>query len=238
MKPSFPTLANAQITQKFNNHSPLYLNGQHKGLDIGVPANSPVYACLPGVVETATTLKDGYGRHIIIRHADQSCSIYGHLNKIMVNVGQTVESGQQIALSGGDPKDNIPGDGHSTGAHLHWEIRPPGANSHLLAVDPEQYCLQFMPAVTRKAVCISDLGLNVRATPATGAQILYTLERNQIVQVVHTAGNWEKLHALREEWAFSQWLRFDPVTVTPPTERPTVEEMVKRLWEIHPELHK
>jgi murein DD-endopeptidase MepM/ murein hydrolase activator NlpD len=239
--PVFPTIATAVITQRFGNHNPsMYAgDGEHKGLDLGVPTNTPIYSCLDGMVEVAINLSTGYGRHVRIRHGDGSVAIYGHLNKILVVEKQTVGAGQPIGLSGGDPHDGVSGDGYSTGAHLHWEIRPAGVTTDQGAVDPHEYCLQYVTRKWTTGKCISDIGLNVRATPATSAPILYTLQKNQVVKVVHRTGDWAQLLSLRSEWCWMAYLQIEDGAVDPvePVEELTIEEKVERLWKAHTELH-
>ena len=68
----------------------------------------------------------GYGYVVYLNHADGRQTRYGHLSKVLVKVGQTVEQGEKIALSGNT--------GRSTGAHLHFEILINGT-----AVNPFDY---------------------------------------------------------------------------------------------------
>lgn len=92
----------------------------HKGIDIGVSMNTPVYAPASGVVsyvgiEGGSNLRKGYGKFITINHGNGIMSLYGHLNKWVVNYGQSVSAGDLIAYSGNT--------GNSTGAHLHFGIK-------------------------------------------------------------------------------------------------------------------
>jgi murein DD-endopeptidase MepM/ murein hydrolase activator NlpD len=87
----------------------------HKGIDIGVPVGTPVVAAHDGVVTFAGE-QSGYGNHIEVRHPDGIVTTYSHLSRIDVTVGQPVQTGQPIAASGNT--------GHSTGPHLHFEVRP------------------------------------------------------------------------------------------------------------------
>lgn len=97
----------------------------HKGVDWAVPIGTTVVASNAGTV-TKAGWASGYGYAVYIRHADGRETRYGHLSKVLVSVGQTVEQGQKIALSGNT--------GRSTGPHLHFEIRIGGT-----AVNPLNY---------------------------------------------------------------------------------------------------
>jgi murein DD-endopeptidase MepM/ murein hydrolase activator NlpD len=246
MAVSFPTISTARITQLFNNYNPSMYggDGRHKGIDYGTPAGTPVYACMDGTVSVATVAQTGYGRHIRLQHLDGSMSIYGHLTKLLVRVGEQVRAGQEIGKSGGDPNDGIDGDGLSTGAHLHWEIRPPGKTStDQGAVDPKEYCLQYVPAPVEFAECIAAVGLNVRSAPMTTAPSLFLLMRKETVRVVeHGVGGWVRLHGLRPEWCSSEYLHFTGNTRTMTVSVETFPEWIDaeklaRLWAAHPELH-
>ena len=230
--PSFPTIPGAPISQTFNNSRPdLYAgDGRHKGIDYGIPTNTPVYACMDGVIEAAGVDNSGYGRRVVIKHAN-SISLYGHLNKILVGVGEVVISGQMIGYSGGDPTDNIPGDGNSTGAHLHWEIQVNG-----VPVDPDKYCLEFFPIGARVAKCTSSVGLNVRSSPDTNAQILYTLKIGEIVKVADQSKGWAKLRSLRPAYCSVGYLEFADLAA--PAGSLSDAEKLALLWDLHPELHK
>lgn len=96
----------------------------HKGIDYGVPENTPVHATADGTV-TFSGQGSGYGNYIVIKHADGSTTLYAHLNRRNVRVGQRVKKGETIGLSGG--RKGAPGAGNSTGPHLHYELRKGGA---------------------------------------------------------------------------------------------------------------
>jgi murein DD-endopeptidase MepM/ murein hydrolase activator NlpD len=76
-----------------------------------------VVAAADGVVTFAGE-QSGYGTHVEVRHPDGIVTTYSHLSGFGVAVGQPVRAGQQIAASGNT--------GHSTGPHLHFEVRLPG----------------------------------------------------------------------------------------------------------------
>jgi hypothetical protein len=75
---------------------------------------SPIKSSAPGTVAFAGQ-KGGYGNAIIVNHGGGMSTLYGHLSAIDVQRGQPVEAGQQIGKMGST--------GHSSGSHLHFEIR-------------------------------------------------------------------------------------------------------------------
>ena len=103
----------------------------HEGTDFAMGSGTPVFAPAAGVVVLAETLTVR-GNAIVIDHGWGVYSGYWHLSQIEVAVGQTVQPGDQIALSGNT--------GLSTGAHLHWDMRIRGLN-----VDPLQFTRRAFP---------------------------------------------------------------------------------------------
>lgn len=97
----------------------------HTGIDIGVPAGTPVYAADGGTVVDAGW--DGnYGRRVLIYHSSGLATLYAHLSAVRVQSGEQVKQGQIIGLSGRS--------GDATGPHLHFEIRVDGS-----PVNPMKY---------------------------------------------------------------------------------------------------
>jgi murein DD-endopeptidase MepM/ murein hydrolase activator NlpD len=86
----------------------------HLGIDIAVPKGTPILAPAAGVV-TCAGREPQYGNMISIDHGYGYLTVYGHLQKILVKVGQKVEEGETIGLVGST--------GSSTGPHLHYEVR-------------------------------------------------------------------------------------------------------------------
>jgi murein DD-endopeptidase MepM/ murein hydrolase activator NlpD len=90
----------------------------HPGIDIGVPAGTPIRAADSGRVVIAGWV-GGYGNYTCIQHTASLSSCYGHQSSIMVSVGQNVSQGQVIGLSGCT--------GLCFGDHLHFEVRINGS---------------------------------------------------------------------------------------------------------------
>lgn len=85
----------------------------HSGIDIANDIGTPIYALTDAVVEEAGPAA-GFGLWVVLRHTDGTQSVYGHVNRMFVQVGQHVKAGEQIAEIGNR--------GYSTGPHLHLEI--------------------------------------------------------------------------------------------------------------------
>ena len=97
----------------------------HEGIDIAVPSGTPVVAAAAGTVIVAGWL-GGYGNLVVVDHGNGIATAYGHNTSVTVGVGQSVAQGQLIAYSGNT--------GHSTGPHVHFEVRINGS-----PVDPLGY---------------------------------------------------------------------------------------------------
>jgi murein DD-endopeptidase MepM/ murein hydrolase activator NlpD len=91
--------------------------GLHKGVDLAAPHGTEVYAVRDGEVSEAGEDRI-YGKYVIIRHADNWVSLYGHLSRVEVERGQKVKAGSLIGRVGST--------GQATGPHLHFELRQNG----------------------------------------------------------------------------------------------------------------
>jgi murein DD-endopeptidase MepM/ murein hydrolase activator NlpD len=110
----------------------------HKGIDIGAPYGSPIYAATDGVVAFAGR-KGGYGNFVELNHAGGVESAYGHMSRIAVRAGMRVTRGQVIGFVGST--------GQSTGPHLHWEVMRGGQ-----AVDPRAVSLSRIVSLSGSAM--------------------------------------------------------------------------------------
>jgi murein DD-endopeptidase MepM/ murein hydrolase activator NlpD len=89
----------------------------HEGIDIGAATGTPIYAAAGGTVIYAGW-ESGYGNLTVIDHGNGLATAYGHQSQIAVSNGQTVSRGQLTGYVGST--------GHSTGPHLHFEVRANG----------------------------------------------------------------------------------------------------------------
>ena len=89
----------------------------HAGLDLASGIGSPVRAVAAGRVQSAGW-EGGYGRAVRLTHSDGTVTVYGHMSALLVSAGERVDAGQLIGREGST--------GHSTGPHLHFEVRVNG----------------------------------------------------------------------------------------------------------------
>lgn len=90
----------------------------HTGADLVAQTGTPVYPIMEGTVIATNYEYFGYGTHVILSHADGYESLYGHMSKIEVKLGQKVGLTTKLGESGST--------GFSTGPHLHLEIHQNG----------------------------------------------------------------------------------------------------------------
>ena len=100
----------------------------HDGIDISSPEGTPVYAAHSGVVVYAGNKLSGYGNLIVLRHASGLTTVYAHNSKMFVSTGDKIHCGENISLVGST--------GHSSGPHLHFEVRTRDRKDRYVAVDP------------------------------------------------------------------------------------------------------
>ncbi len=93
-----------------------YFGERHSGLDLEGTQGEDILAASAGTVSVSQCgWNGGYGCYIIIDHGQGVTSLYANNDKLLVSVKDTVTAGQAIAKLGST--------GHSTGPHLHFEIR-------------------------------------------------------------------------------------------------------------------
>ena len=89
----------------------------HKGTDIDLNRGDKVKAAFSGKVRVAKR-QGGFGNVVILMHPNGLETVYAHLSRLKVKTGDVVLSGQVIGLGGST--------GHSSGSHLHFEVRYQG----------------------------------------------------------------------------------------------------------------
>ena len=71
---------------------------------------------------TISQYSSSYGYYVMIDHGGGLSTLYAHNSKLLVTVGQTVNAGDIVSLSGST--------GRSTGPHLHFEVRVNGERTN------------------------------------------------------------------------------------------------------------
>ncbi len=114
--PALRPVIKGLISSPFGNRlHPIYkVRKHHDGLDISAPRGTPIYASANGTIKMARTVS-GYGKMVTVDHKYGFQTRYGHMNKILVRVGQIVKRGDKIGEVGST--------GISTAPHLHYEVR-------------------------------------------------------------------------------------------------------------------
>ena len=125
--PSGKPIADGWLSSKYGKRNDPFTGKQdfHKGLDFAGKKGSEVITVGDGVVSWAGK-RSGYGNLIEINHGNGYTTRYGHNQKHLVQVGDKVKKGQQIALMGST--------GRSTGPHVHFEVLQNGKT-----VNPSKY---------------------------------------------------------------------------------------------------
>jgi murein DD-endopeptidase MepM/ murein hydrolase activator NlpD len=97
----------------------------HWGIDLAAPMLTPEYAAEDGVVLRAGAAS-GFGQAVYILGVSGDVTVYGHMERILVDAGDVVSAGDRIALLGSR--------GQSTGPHLHFEVHAGGMDGK--RIDP------------------------------------------------------------------------------------------------------
>jgi murein DD-endopeptidase MepM/ murein hydrolase activator NlpD len=128
-----------QLESRFGpRHDPFnHRSSYHTGIDLSAPYMSPVHATAAGIVTYAGYRSD-YGKVVEIDHGNGIVTLYAHLHRYIVSVGQRVAEHEQVGFLGSS--------GRSSGPHVHYEVR---VNDE--PQDPEKFIglARVMPAAER-----------------------------------------------------------------------------------------
>lgn len=128
LHPCFTMPINGTITCNFGWNKTY----NHNGIDINLRRGDKVSSAFDGVVRFAKW-ENGYGYVVVIRHPNGLETLYAHLSKIKVKVGERITSGDVVGLGGAT--------GNATGNHLHFEVRlksKPINPRYLIAFDDQK----------------------------------------------------------------------------------------------------
>jgi len=137
----------------------------HHGVEIGKDFGTPVQSAADGVVIFAgsdqaaiySPWTNFYGNVIVIHHVDDLFTLYAHLSKIDVVVGDVVQMGEKIGELGQS--------GAATGSHLHFEVRRGEVQNYFSTVNPELWLVPSRSEYGAMSLTIlNEAGLLQRAT--------------------------------------------------------------------------
>jgi murein DD-endopeptidase MepM/ murein hydrolase activator NlpD len=136
--PAILPIANKDLTRTASGYGlrihPYYkITKFHYGMDFTAPTGTDVYATGDGTISAVVNARRGLGNHVIIDHGFGYSSLYAHLERANVRVGQKVRRGDVIGFVGNT--------GMSLASHLHYEIKINGVN-----VDPVNYYFNDLTA--------------------------------------------------------------------------------------------
>ena len=126
---------------------PIYkIRKMHAGIDFSAKTGTPIQATGDGkVVKVQNSGRKGYGIHVIIDHGYGYKTLYGHMSKAEVKVGQVIKKGHEIGKVGST--------GTSTAPHCHYEVHYKGK-----AVNPIDYVLDGLsPKEYQELVRLAEL---------------------------------------------------------------------------------
>ena len=145
--PAIQPIANKDLKRTASGYGmridPIYRTPHfHSGMDFSAKVGTDIYATGNGKV-VYSGWKQGYGKCVIIDHGFGYETLYGHMNKFNVRVGQKVVRGEVIGEVGNT--------GKSTGPHLHYEVIVRGkydnpAKYYYMDLTPEEYDLMLQIA--------------------------------------------------------------------------------------------
>ena len=110
----------------------------HAGMDFSARTGTAIYATGDGVVQRADNRASGYGNHIVVKHGFGYETLYAHLSKYNVKVGQKVKRGDVIGFVGSTGRSEAP--------HLHYEVHKNGQainhiNFYYVNISAKEYIL-------------------------------------------------------------------------------------------------
>ena len=175
-------LKNYLVTQRFGERITDPLG--HTGIDLWQPVGTPVYAAEGGDVLATGIVNNSYadplyGRIVFIDHKNGYYTLYAHLDKILVQTGQSVLAGTQIGTVGLT--------GNTTGPHLHFEVRTKPTWNRSNFIDPESVC---GPAGNKPNVIQTPISLKPNLKNATKVKVA-----NDILNMRDAAGYTGKIIA-------------------------------------------
>jgi len=191
------------ITQRFGMNPQIYAKFNlpgHEGVDFRAAEGANVYACADGqVFEIRPNNGNAYGLNVRVRHifnGQEYRTVYAHLSRSLVAIGQSVRAGERIALAGNS--------GHSFGAHLHLTLKLIGAKTPGYPagiIDPFPYLQETEAPEPTELFVYANGHVRLRAQGAPLSSQLAWLMPGEVLSVLEEAAA-----ARAKVGRFSFWL--------------------------------
>lgn len=153
------------VTQKYRAgyHNGIDLVGKGYSLDYIVAHSNGTVVGVRKDYKTQDSSGNSYGNYVKIKHDNGYYTLYAHMKygSVTVNIGDRVSQGQVIGYMGAT--------GHSTGAHLHFEVR----NQNDTRIDPTSYIDANLPSTNSEP-----------STPSTSEKTTYTVQSGDTVAAI------------------------------------------------------
>jgi murein DD-endopeptidase MepM/ murein hydrolase activator NlpD len=132
----------------------------HLGVDYAAPTGTAVRSVGDGTVEFSG-VQNGFGNVVIVKHRNNSTTVYAHLSRINVRTGQSISQGQNVGAVGQT--------GWATGPHLHFEFRVNGAHVDPLTIARQS---ESTPVAASAKPAFNRAAAQVRAQLTAAAYML------------------------------------------------------------------
>ena len=152
----------SRISSGFSNrfHPILKTWRAHLGVDFAAPTGTAVRTIGDGTVAFAG-VQNGFGNVVMVQHRSNTMTVYAHLSRINVRMGQRVDQGQNVGAVGQT--------GWATGPHLHFEFRVNGTQMDPLTVARKS---ESIPVAAASKPAFSRAAALVRTELVAAAQML------------------------------------------------------------------
>jgi hypothetical protein len=109
-----------RLSGQFGELSPVRNWQPHSGIDLALPENTTLRSVADGVVDRVFDGTGLIGKGLSVRMPDGTRAIYGHMNEVKAHIGDKINAGDIVGLSGNT--------GNSTGPHLHFGLKDASGN--------------------------------------------------------------------------------------------------------------
>ena len=152
--------------------------------DLPMPVGTPLLSPFSGKIHEISKNPGGWGNYLVIKSDTGTYSLFGHVSQYTKKQGESVKSGEQVAMSG-----HQHGGGRSTGPHLHWEIGSGWNGTMIGKVEPLAWTQgKATPSVSGQTSSTTSTDAN--STPSSDSQ--EQIDAAAIAGIAKSLGNFYK----------------------------------------------